>query len=211
VARAWVSSPPVPTTPEDVGRAIAEARGGDGDALAVLWRTHQPQLLRYLRGRGAADAADLTTQVWIDVARNLDGFRGEDVDDFRRWLFTIARRRLIDDRRRASRRRAVEPLAAGRAEATAPANSADVDYDERDSLTRALALVARLPDQMRDAVLLRHVGDLSVADAAEVMGLRAGHVRVLTHRGLLLLERMLTEEAEDAVTRPPAPAIERRT
>jgi RNA polymerase sigma-70 factor, ECF subfamily len=205
----------VPTTPEDVGRAIAEARDGDGDALSVLWRTHQPLLLRYLRGRGAGDPGDLATQVWIDAARNLRHFRG-DADDFRRWLFTIAHRRLIDERRRTSRRGEIQPLGAAGADRADTAPGADVEYDARDSLSRALALVARLPDQMRDAVLLRYVADLSAADAAEVMGVRAGHVRVLTHRALLLLERMLTEdpgmeEPGEVVTLPMAPAMKPST
>ena len=189
------------TTPDDVGRAIADAKRGDGDALAVLWRTHQPLLLRYLRGRGASDAADIATQIWIDVARSLRRFHG-DADDFRRWLFTIARRRLIDERRRSAQRH-VQPVDVVDMVAVADtAPAADVDYEDRDALARALALVGTLPVQMRDAVLLRFVADLSVADTAQVMGLRAGNVRVLTHRGLRQLERMLQDEPGEVVTLP---------
>jgi RNA polymerase sigma-70 factor (ECF subfamily) len=191
----------VSTTPDDVGRAITDAQRGDGDALAVLWRTHQPLLLRYLRGRGASDAADIATQIWLDVAHSMRRFHGG-ADDFRRWLFTIARRRLIDERRRSAQRDVYPVDVVAVVDAADAAPAADVDYDTRDALARALALVGRLPVQMRDAVLLRFVADLSVADTAEVMGLRAGNVRVLTHRGLRQLERMLQDERGDVVTLP---------
>ena len=179
--------------PGDLERALVRARDGDPEALAVLWRAHQPRLLRYVRGRGIDDADDVATQVWIDAARNMRRFRGGG-DDFRRWLFTIAHRRIVDELRRRARRGVVPHSA------TPPSPGADTDFDERDSLTRALLLVARLPDPMREAVLLRVVADLSVDDAARVMELRPGHVRVLVHRGLRRLERALSDGTGGPVT-----------
>ena len=193
----------MPTTPDDVARAITAARQGDSDALGLVWRAHQPLVLRYLRGRGAQDAADIASQVWIDAARNLHRFQGDAID-FRRWLFTIARRRLVDARRHAARHDA-ETVHTVVDKAAAP--GADVVFDQRDALTRALTLVKRLPDPMRDAVLLRFVADLSVEDAAAVMGVRAGHVRVLTHRGLARLERLLADESTEPVTLPVPPTM----
>lgn len=188
----------------DVERALLRVRQGDLEALEVLWREHQAPLLRYVRGRGMVDAEDVTTQVWIDVARGLRGFAGSG-DDFRRWLFTIAHRRLVDERRRWARRAA--------APVVAPESSpgADAELDARDALARALAIVARLSDPMREAVLLRIVADLSVADTAQVMGLRAGHVRVLVHRGLRRLEQLLAVERGEAVTQLERQTIEGST
>jgi RNA polymerase sigma-70 factor, ECF subfamily len=190
----WLHSAAVVSTPEDLERALRWAREGDGDALAVLWRAHQASLLRYVRGRGVDDAEDITTQVWIDVARSLKGFEGGG-DDFRRWLFAIAHRRVVDERRRWARRMA--------ASVPAPDVSpgADVEFEQRDALDRALALVTRLPDPMREAVLLRVVADLTVADTAQVMEVRPGHARVLVHRGLRRLEQMLAADGDGAVTR----------
>ena len=182
--------------PEDLARTLAAARSGDGAALEALWRAHQPRLLRFLRGRGVVDAEDVATQVWIDAARNLGRFRG-DGDDFRRWLFTIAHRRVVDGHRLAARRRAALSVESTRVEA---APGADEEFEAHDSLTRAVTLVARLPAQMRDVVLLRIVGDLSVADTAAVMGLRPGHVRVLMHRALVRLEREVASRDAEVVT-----------
>ena len=79
------------------------ARAGQREALADLWRTHHAPLLRYLRARRMASPEDVASQVWIDVARSIERFEGG-ADDFRRWLFTIAHRRSVDDVRRAVRR-----------------------------------------------------------------------------------------------------------
>ncbi len=178
----------------EVERALDGACSGHADALATLWREYQPLLLRYLRGRGLEDPEGLTTQIWIDAARGLNRFQG-DSDDFRRWLFTIAHRRVVDARRKASRRwlpirlneddEALEGT--GR-----PSDATYESYDERASLQRALDLVSTLPDAMREAVLLRIVADLSVPDVAEIMGRTPGNVRVLVHRGLQRLEQELS-------------------
>lgn len=177
----------------EVERALEGACAGHADALATLWREYQPLLLRYLRGRGLEDPEGLTTQIWIDAARGLSRFQG-DSDDFRRWLFTIAHRRVVDARRRASRRWLGVRLADDDEAGPGPAPTTDVTfdgYDERASLQRALELVSSLPDAMREAVLLRVVADLSVPEVAEIMGRTTGNVRVLVHRALQRLEQEL--------------------
>ncbi len=83
---------------------LGAARQGDRQALGELWQRYNHRLLRYLRGCGAtAMAEDLASTTWIDVARGLSRFSGGE-DEFRRWLFTIGRRRLTDELRRQTRR-----------------------------------------------------------------------------------------------------------
>lgn len=178
---------------------IERARAGDREALGALWRSHQHLLLRYFRGRGSTQPEDLASQVWIDVASSLHRFSGDD-DAFRRWLFTIARRRDID----ATRRHARQPEELrGRPGMDRIDESSAAAFESAGALDRALALVQRLPPDMAEAVLLRVVADLSVDDVAKLMGRREGHVRVLVHRGL----RKLAEEL--AVTDEPSPTIKR--
>jgi RNA polymerase sigma-70 factor (ECF subfamily) len=172
---------------------IERARRGDADALAQVWRALNPLLLRYLRGRIGSGADDIAAQTWLDATRRLDEFRGGD-DDFRRWLFTIARRRLVDELRRRERR----PEAAWTE--AADAVHVDTDVARLDDLGRALQLVRRLPEEQADAVLLRVVADLDVAQVAAVMGRSEGSVRVLVHRGLRKLQTIVQEDVtnEDA-------------
>jgi RNA polymerase sigma-70 factor (ECF subfamily) len=167
---------------------VALARTGDHAALAQLWRDLNPLLLRYLRGRLGDGADDVAAQTWLDASRRLDEFRGND-NEFRRWMFTIARHRSIDELRRRGRR-PEDPASSLLFEPAGPDDAAD----QHDDLVSALALVRRLPPDQADAVLLRVVGDLDVAQVAIVMGRSQGSVRVLVHRGLRRLQVILEEE-----------------
>jgi RNA polymerase sigma-70 factor (ECF subfamily) len=170
---------------------VERARIGDPDALATLWRCYNPPLLRYLRGRVAAGAEDLAQQTWLDAARGLSRFRGDE-DDFRRWLFTIGRRRLIDELRRSGRRpESVQAL-------VPDAPTDEIGFVYLDDLDRALALVRRLPGDQAEAVLLRIVADLDVGQIAEIMGRTDTSVRVLVHRGLRRLEQMAAVDETQA-------------
>jgi len=171
---------------------IRKAQEGDADALGHLWRTYQHLLLRYFRGKGMNDPEDLASTVWLEVARSLPRFDGDEAD-FRRWLFTIAARRRIDgiraSKRQEERRRRMEDSV----RQSASPSAAD-DAEQTASLDRALELIRRLPEDQAEAVLLRVLAELSVAEVAEIMRRRTGHVRVLVHRGLkALAEKSVTE------------------
>jgi len=168
-----------------------------------LLDAHAGDVLRFLVGAvGRDDAEDAFQETLLSALRAYPGL--EHADNLRAWLFTIAHRRVVDERRRAGRRRDAALPAAP------PSPGADTAFDEHDSLARAIALVAQLADPMREAVLLRIVADLSVDDTALVMGLRPGHVRVLVHRGLRRLEQLLGAQRH-AVTDGDAPTMERST
>ncbi len=190
-------TPHGPPQSDGVGMTTLErARAGGRDALAELWRTHHAAVLRYLRAKRVGSPEDVASQVWIDVARSIDRFEG-DADDFRRWLFTIAHRRSVDEVRRAVRRAddaQVEPV---------PSDGADVEHERNGALERAIELVSQLPDNLAEAVMLRVVNDLSIADVAAVMGTTEGNVRVLVHRGVTRLRRMMdvTDDARSTMKR----------
>ncbi|MFH8381210.1 RNA polymerase sigma factor [Kitasatospora sp. NPDC018058] len=184
-------------TPTDLTEAVRAAQGGDEEAFRLLFRTVQPGLLRYLRvlvgGRpeDIQDAEDIASEAWLQIARDLRGFSG-DGDGFRGWAATIARNRAMDHLR-ARRRRPVADLpfeylaelAAG--DDTARAALATVGTGD------ALALISRLPRDQAEAVLLRVVMELDAESAAQVLGKRAGSVRMAAHRGLKKLAKLLEQ------------------
>jgi RNA polymerase sigma-70 factor (ECF subfamily) len=181
-------------------RVIADAAAGDRDALAELWRGHQHLLLRYFRGKGMADPDDLASIVWLEVAKGLTSFEGN-ADDFRRWLFTIASRRRVDEIRRQVRRQrrdeAFQTVSTHR-----PTNETADEFERSAALERAIALVRTLPDGQAEAVLLRVVADLSIADVAAIMNRSEGSIRVLVHRGLSRLAEHLEPRADTVAARP---------
>lgn len=170
---------------------IDRARSNDSDALADLWAIYQPQVLALLRSRGAEPIDDIASQVWLEVGRSMDRFRGDGVD-FRRWIFTIAGRRTIDERRRARRRREVS------VESMSNVSPGHQDDDRpATSYAAAKALLSSLTPALAEVIMLRIVHDMSVAQVAAATGRSEGHVRVLTHRGLALL-RESTESQLDS-------------
>ena len=184
---------------DDLARALSAARDGDETGFAVLWRALHPAVLRYLRVVVGDTADDVASETWLQVARDLDRFSGG-IGEFRGWLFRIARHRGIDDRRRAGRRREVP------AEIIDPGEYAP---DAADRVTEglgtdwALRIIATLPSDQAEAVMLRVVAGLDVATTAKVLGKRSGAVRIATMRGLRRLAEHPEVRARDAGHQPP--------
>jgi RNA polymerase sigma-70 factor (ECF subfamily) len=172
---------------------LAAAQSGDGAAFAELWRDIQPVLLRYLRVL-SSEPDDIASETWLQVVRGLDAFQGSE-PAFRGWLLTIARNKAIDQHRRAGRRPEV-PVAQQASEAVgqvAP-DTADLALD-RISTETAVALIARLPKDQAEIIMLRVVAGLDVAAVAKITRRQPGAVRVAAHRGLARLARLLGSPA----------------
>jgi RNA polymerase sigma-70 factor (ECF subfamily) len=174
---------------DDFPHLLAAAREGDDGAFTALFRSVQPVLLRYLRTIGGELADDVAAETWVSVVRGLERFRGDE-DGFRAWVFTIARARLVDARRVASRTPVPIDAATHLAELPGPVDVPDT-VDELMSTEAALALIGRLPPDQAEAVLLRHVVGLDPSGAAAVLGKRPGAVRIATMRGLARLRTLL--------------------
>lgn len=170
-------------------RLIDDAKAGDQRSFDALFRAYQPVLLRYLRTVSPNQAADVASSTWESVASSIQRFRG-DGDNFRSWLFTIARRRLTDEIRRSSRR----PLQV--AEPPEPADA--VVPDPADHVEWAEHVLRSIPTRQADAVALRVIGGLSVDETAVLLGINPANVRVLCHRGLRAIAAIV--EGDDADT-----------
>ncbi|APY86739.1 RNA polymerase sigma factor [Streptomyces alfalfae] len=177
---------------EELGRAVAAAQAGDEAAFAVAYRIVQPGLLGYVRGlvgtHGEA-AEDVTAEAWLEIARDLGRFRG-DGPGFRGWTATIARHRAYDHLRRQKTRPRPSGLEQDMLELPGP-HSTSAAALEAVSTEQVLALVATLPREQAEAVLLRVVVGLDGPAAARVLGKRPGAVRTAAHRGLRKLGERL--------------------
>jgi RNA polymerase sigma-70 factor (ECF subfamily) len=189
-----------PSSSEDAD--VAAAQRGDVRAFERLFRGVQPPLLRYLRTMVGDDAADVASETWLRATRDLSRFRGTD-DDFKGWVVTIGRHRALDHLR-AARRRPSDPIDP----AALPARTApdDTFYATEEALAtrRALDLIARLPQDQAEAVLLRVVVGLDAPAAAKVLGKRAGAVRMATSRGLARLQELIADQQGVTVAGSPA-------
>jgi RNA polymerase sigma-70 factor (ECF subfamily) len=173
-------------------RVLDAARGGAEWAVTAMYRDLSGPVLRYLTVQAPMEAEDLASEAWIDVSRGLYRFKGDE-QDFRRFVFAIARRRLVDHMRK-DRRRRTHPAPAGDIEPHLPTGDVEAEAMEGFSTREALALLARLPRQQAEVVLLRVVGGFSAEEVARLIGKRAGAVRVLQHRALARLAADLARE-----------------
>jgi RNA polymerase sigma-70 factor (ECF subfamily) len=167
----------------DLDATLSAAIEGDESSFAVLWRSLQPALLRYLWVVVGSAAEDVASETWLQAARDLPTFTGG-ATAFRVWLFRIARHRGMDERRRAGRRREDSREPSDQALGGPPVPDVASDVLEKSGTDWALGLIATLPPDQAEAVMLRVVAGLGVAQVAEVLGKRPGAVRVASMRGL---------------------------
>ncbi|MEU9974819.1 RNA polymerase sigma factor [Streptomyces sp. NPDC051014] len=175
--------------------AVRAAQDGDETAFRVVYRAVQPRLLGYVRTLvGDPDAEDVASEAWLQIARDLDRFEG-DADRFRGWAARIARNRALDHIRMRGRRPAI---GGDETELTGRAAESDTAGEAIEALTTdsALTLIARLPQDQAEAVVLRVVMGLDAKTAADTLGKRAGAVRTAAHRGLKKLAELLGADAE---------------
>jgi RNA polymerase sigma-70 factor (ECF subfamily) len=177
----------------ELARDLTAACNGNEAAFARIWRYLQPAVLRYL-GVLVGDAAeDVASETWLQVARELRGFRGG-APVFRVWVFRIARNRGIDELRRRDRR-PEQPHALETLTELEFAPDAGVQALSTMDTQWALAMIASLPADQAEAVTLRVVAGLDVAQTAQVLGKRPGAVRIAAMRGLRrLAQRVEVQE-----------------
>lgn len=168
---------------------LAAAQCGAPWAFERLYRDVAPAVSGYLRLQGAPEPEDVASEVFIGVFSNLGGFTGDELS-FRSWVFTIAHRRLTDERRRAGRRPPLAPSV------EVDPVGGDVESEALSSLgtERVHRLCADLPPDQRAVLLLRLVADLTVEQTADVIGKSAGAVKQLQRRGLAGVRQQLEHE-----------------
>jgi RNA polymerase sigma-70 factor (ECF subfamily) len=179
------------TQPEDLNQALQAARNGDEVAFRTLYRQIQPRLLRYVRTLVGEEAEDVTSEAWLQIARDFASFSGE-IDDFRGWTAAIARNRALDHLR-YRKRRPIDTTPADRLpEQLAPDDTETAVMDIL-ATRAAFALIARLSRDQAEIIVLRVVVGLDTNAVAKLLGKRAGAVRTAAHRGLRRLEQLLKD------------------
>jgi RNA polymerase sigma-70 factor (ECF subfamily) len=182
---------------EAFASVLAAARLGEAWAFERIYGDLAASILGYLRAQGASEPEDLAQEVFVGLVRNLARFDGDEAA-FRSWVFTIAHRRLTDDRRR--RGRSKEDVGGEAFEPTGPTPAAMVSADAADEALanlgseRALELLEKLTGDQREVVVLRILADLSGAQVAEIVGKNEGAVKTLQRRALVRLAKELERE-----------------
>jgi len=146
-------------------------------------------LARWLTGN-TTDAEDVVQDAYLRAFRYLDAFRG---DNFRVWLLTIVRNSFLDWLKDNRSGRLVFQPAPVESDWIDPTPGAEAMLLERvDSETLAI-LMAGLPAEYREVLILREIEDMSYKDIAEVTGIPAGTVMSRLSRARLALRKAWIE------------------
>lgn len=159
--------------------ALVRRSRSDAEAFAVLYRRYLTPLYRYLYRRlgNEKDAEDLTAQVFTEALEGLSAYRER--GRFVSWLFTIARRRLVDLYRQRV------PVELDDPPDGAPGLQAALEQGE--TYSHLSGLLQQLDEDQRELLRLRFSAGLEFAEIAAVLGRRTGAVKMSFYRTLAWL------------------------
>lgn len=171
---------------------LAACKAGAEWAWAAIYRDLAGPVTGYLASRGCAEPEDATSEVFFKVARGIHTFSGDE-SSFRSWVFVIAHRTLLDERRSRGRRPTLTEMPP---EPVGHDEGGNVEKEALDQLiTDELRLAfERLTESQRDVLALRIIAGLTVEQTAQVLGKREGAIKALQRRALAALQQMIDLE-----------------
>ncbi len=157
-----------------------------GETAERAFRRHYAQIYRYVRRRTDSDAQaqDVTQEVFVDAVRRLERF-APGATPVLAWLYTVARRRLIDEVRRASRTPEAAPAAALD---LVPAPDSEYGPGVAEAIREA---IAELPEHQRHVVVAKLLEGRSFAEIGGRLGSSEAACKMRFLRGLESLREQL--------------------
>lgn len=187
--------------PQQLRDEIALAQAGEAGGMESLIEAYGPRLYGYfLRATGSHhDAEDLLGELWLRIVKTIKSY--DDRGKFEPWLFRIAANMVRDRIRRIKVNPGPASLSGGGDEGDASGSLADrlegdaERADERLMATEAgqqlAAALGKLDPPTRQVILLRHFGELSFKEIADICGCPVGTALARMHRGLKTLRRVM--------------------
>ena len=184
--------------PDRTGEDSAEPEPGQkarlDDDFTQLYKAHLRDVYSYAYYRvgNQHDAEDLTEQAFLQAYRHFDRARREsDGRPLRPWLIRIAHNLASNYYRDRSRRPQTNIDDAG---ALSTPHTTEGLVQDRDDLARILRGVQQLPDDRREALIMRFALDMDNREIARAMGKTDGATKVLIHRAIKQLEEVVARE-----------------
>ena len=182
------------------GEMEREAKARLDADFSALYKAHLRDVYSYAYYRigNHHDAEDLTEQTFLQAYRHFERAQRESKGrPLRPWLIRIAHNLAANYYRDRSRR---PQTAIDDADALASSHTTEALVQDRDDLARILAQVQELPDDRREALIMRFALGMDNREIARALGRTDGATKVLIHRALRQLEEIVKEA--EGVTEP---------
>lgn len=178
----------------DLQLLVMRASRGDGEAFGKLYDLHLDAVYRYVYYKvGSADEAeDLTAQVFLKAWEAMPRYQWREIP-FSHWLMRLARNAVIDHFR------AKRPKADLDEGLVSQEPDPQSQYLQKETATRLESAIRRLPEEQRAVIVLRFIEGMDYAQVAGIIGKSHGALRVIQHRALAALRRMLSQEGGEDV------------
>jgi RNA polymerase sigma-70 factor (ECF subfamily) len=172
---------------------LERAREYDDQALAEIYDRYAESIYRYLyRYLGdAAQAEDLTSEVFLKLLE-VTGTRRAPREQLQGWLYRVAHNLAMDRFRRQARR----PNLALNEELVADSDLPSITVEKRMDRQRLRVAIGQLTSAQQQVILLRFAEGFKVAEVAELMGKSQGAVKILQHRAVKRLRKLLEREGK---------------
>lgn len=179
---------------EELQRLVQRASQGDAEAFGKLYDLHLDAVYRYVyyKVNEASEAEDLTSQVFLKAWEAIPRYEWRQIP-FSHWLMRLARNAVIDHYRTTRTHGELDEDLVSRDP------DPQGEYLRGERLKGLEAAIRRLPEDQRTVVVLRFIEEMDYAELADLMGKSQGALRVIQHRALAALRRILEREGEEGV------------
>ena len=154
--------------------------------LDRIYTEYSGKVMGYIRARirSSAEAEDLHSEVFEKILKKIGEFDSTKAS-LNTWIFTITRNTVIDHFRRAKPSEELD-------ENLSDDSEVDEHLLQNESLEELAAALRRMPEELRDLIVLRYYDNRPLTDVAEMMGLSYGAVKLRHQKALGLLRKALT-------------------
>ena len=172
-----------------VARLVERAAEGDFEAYGELYSIYLDRIYRYVfhQVKDKMTAEDITEEVFIKAWKAIDSCRGKE-QTFLPWLYRIAQNQVIDNLRSRRKQPTIEIETVDTA--GGPQLEAEEDWERQE----LLGMIACLPQNQRQVIILKFIEGLDNREIADIMGKSQGAIRVSQMRALAKLRKDLGGE-----------------
>ncbi|HEX2988217.1 MAG TPA: sigma-70 family RNA polymerase sigma factor [Chloroflexota bacterium] len=179
------------STQDELQPLVQRASQGDGEAFGKLYDRYLDVVYRYVYYKvgNSAEAEDLTSQLFMKAWEAMPRYQLREIP-FSHWLMRLARNAVIDYYRTRKPSGELDEAMVSREP------DPQREYLRGEELRGLEVALRQLPEEQRSLLVMRFVEGMDYAEVAAILGKNPGALRVMQHRALIALRRILDEEGK---------------